>query len=328
MPVLENLKNLIESERIEPLAPSWSIVNYFLLKNAGDYKVPLGAVVAASAECVIFNYARKSIEPMYFNTIGGFDRLKIISGFSMENLRTSNAEEAFQFIRQGIDEEKGIFVSGPEIAICYGYEDAVNKENRKVYGLSGWGPGLNGTLPWESFKQFVKQFGNNEGFAFVSDHNDPAEKTEVLKMLTGQVIDWQQKHPAVKLGQNQEFYGLEAFRNFIRDLSDPDMRGDIDQAYINCHIIEFQSDGRYWLGKFIMELANKFSGELNTHLATAGNHYLNSFKKLRQFYEYDILDDKTESETTSAIGWLKDAYSLEEKILEEFIAIRNILQTV
>ena len=79
----------------------------------------LGAVVAASGEASIFSYTRDSIAPMYFSPIGGDQRLKTCTGYGVKSLRTTDAEEAFLLIREGIDAGMGVFVAGPEVGLCY-----------------------------------------------------------------------------------------------------------------------------------------------------------------------------------------------------------------
>lgn len=326
MVLVENLKILCETERIEPIAPSWCIVNYLLLKNKNEYNVSLGAVVAASGECSIFSFNRKSIEPMYFNTIGGSDRLKIITGYNTVGIQTTDTEVAFQFIKKGIDDGKGIFISGPEIAVCYGYHDNPDRNKRKVMGFTRWGPGLNGTVPWELFTQFIQMFGKNEGLAYITGIYEPVNSIEIVKLVTEQVIDWQKDHPAVAFGQKQDYYGIDSFQKYINDISDPVVRETIDEAYINCHAIEFQFGGRYWLGTYLKDLAKEFTMDLSRALFKAGNLYLKSHLKLKQFYEYNILDNKTKKEITLAIDWLKEALIIEEMIMKQFIIIRELIK--
>lgn len=325
MALLEKLRKLCEIQEFNPIAPSWCIVNYLLLRNEGENKIPMGAVVAASAECSIFSYKREGIDPMYFSTIGGNERLRISSGYLVKGIRTENAEEAFQFIKKGIDMGKGVFVSGPEIAVCYGYEDNSEKKQRKVMGITKWGPGLNGILSWDQFTRFVEMFGNNEGFAFIDRKIRDTDTKDIVEMLAEQVIDWQENHPAVAFGQKQEYYGLVSLRSFLDDLSIPETRETIDEAYINCHAIDFQSGGRYWLGKYLVDLAKEFDKDLCKSLTEVGKFYLESHLKMKQFYEFDILDNKTEKEIIKAIDWLKEALIIEENILGEFKKIQEIV---
>jgi len=60
---------------------------------------------------------------MYFSSIGGDQRLETCTGYGVKGLRTTDAEEAFAFICEGIDAGKGVFVAGPEVGLCYGYSD-------------------------------------------------------------------------------------------------------------------------------------------------------------------------------------------------------------
>jgi len=205
----------------------------------------LGAVVAASGEASIFSYAQDSIEPMYFGTIGGNERLKICTGYGVKSLRTTDAEIAFTFIREGIDAGHGIFIAGPEIGLCYGYKDTGIIEEREAYGFTNWGPAFNGIYSWTRFSKHVEVFGEAEGFAYITHESKSESADQILNMIGATVIDWQHKHLATNFGMNQDYYGLTAFRRFINDVRDPEIRTQVDEAYINCHAIQFQLGGRY-----------------------------------------------------------------------------------
>lgn len=134
MPKIEELRSLAAKD-IEPCPPSWPLVYHLLILHDSPQDGNLGAVVAASGEASIFSYARDSIAPMYFNTIGGDQRLKCCTGYGVKGLRTTDAEEAFSQLREGIDTGSGIFVAGPEAGLCYGYIDPGRVGERQVYGV-------------------------------------------------------------------------------------------------------------------------------------------------------------------------------------------------
>jgi hypothetical protein len=41
--------------------------------------------------------------------------------------------------------------------------------------------------------------------------------------------------------------------------------------------------------------------------------------------EFNIAEGKNESDVQGAIAWLEEAYHADERILEEFVSLRNIL---
>ena len=328
MPKLAELKSLA-AKSIDPVPPTWALVSHLLLEHDVPGDGDLGAVVAASGEASIFSYARDSIAPMYFSTIGGDERLRICTGYSMKRLRTTNAEEAFAFIREGIDGGKGVFVAGPEVGLCYGYDDPGDLQERSAYGFSNWGPAFNGTYSWDEFSQHVEAFGDAEGFAYAhreSVPDVPAQSAErILHLIAVTVVDWQRQHPATNFGMKQDYYGLAAFKQFIRDVRDSGTRDQIDSAYINCHAILFQVGGRYWLGQYLRKLAGQFTGEMSTRLIRAGDLYLQVHARLAQFMEFNIAEGKEEDEVLRALDWLEDAYRADEQIFESFSAIRDVL---
>jgi hypothetical protein len=327
MPKLDHLKQLCEkvdaNQEINPEMPSWCMVNYLLLKDSGCNIHP-GAVVAASAECTLFSYTRESISPMYFNTIGGDKRFELISGYSINSIRTDNVEKAFQFIKNGIDSSKGIFISGPEISICYGYEDDQNINNRILHGIAHWGPGLYGEFSWDKFSHFIKMFGNNEGLKVIDHHMKEGTKEEIVEMIIETAIDWQENHPAINYGQKKENYGLTAFQQFIYDLSNRSIRDKVDEAYLNCHVIMSQMGGRYWLGSYLKELADQFKVPSKITLNEIGNLYIKSSELLKQFIDFNI-KKRNEKEIPEALAILKEAYNYEKEIAENFRIIRELL---
>lgn len=323
MACLHSLKQLCESKEFDPIAPSWCIVHYLLLQHDGASHIPLGAVVAASATCSLFSYDPNSVAPMYFNTIGATKRMEKVTGYTVDNVRTVEEEDAFQFIKKGIDVGKGIFVSGPEMGLCYGYEEKDDGTDRTLFGFADWGPGFNGKFSWDKFTRFTQAFGENEGFSILNQIGDPSANEEIVESIVEPVLDWPESHPALKYGQKKEFYGLKAFQRFINDVSDPLKRKQIDDAYINCFAIEFQAGGRYWLGHYLKALAQTFQDEVSGLVNSIGDLYIQSYEKLREFQQFDILQNKTEQQITDAIQWLRDAYQFEEKILEDFLVVRQ-----
>ncbi len=324
MPIFKNLKNLA-SDEIAPCPPSWPLVFHLLITHESLGHSNLGAAVAASGEAAIFSYERDSIEPLYFNTIGGHARLKICTGYETKNLRTNNAEKAFTFIKEGIDTGHGLFIAGPEIGLCYGYEYSGSIDKREIYGFSNWGPAFHGTYSWTRFSKHVEVFGQAEGLAYVTYETQPEAAAKILEMIGQTIIDWQDRHPACQFGMIQDYYGLAAFKKFIEDVSDPEIRSQIDKAYINCHAIQFQLGGRYWLGVYIKQLAQQFKDNLKKQILEIGDLYIKIYKDFKRFADFNMTDEKNENEIQKSINWLKEAYDNDEKILEKFISLRGVL---
>jgi hypothetical protein len=324
VPQFEELRNLAAKD-IEPCPPSWPLVYHLIIMYDSPENSNLGAVVAASGEASIFSYARDSIAPLYFSTIGGDQRLKICTGYSVKGLRTTDAEKAFALICEGIDAGKGIFVAGPEVGLCYGYNDPGSVEKREIYGFTNWGPAFHGTYSWDRFSKHVEVFGQAEGFSYLVHETQPESVNNILYMISTTVIDWQNEHPATKFGMGQDNYGLTAFKKFIQDVRDPDIRSQVDEAYINCHIIQFQLGGRYWFGQYIKQLSQQLSGDIKIHLEAISDLYIKVYAELKRFMEFDITEGKNETEIQDAVEWLEEAYHADERILEKFIFLRKTL---
>lgn len=190
--------------------------------------------------------------------------------------------------------------------------------------IAHWGPGLYGEFTWERFTQFVKAFGNYEGLKVINLAGKTGTKEEILTMILETAIDWQEDHPAINFGQKKENYGLKAFQQFIKDLSDKNTRSKVNDAYINCHVILDIMRGRYWLGSYLNQLADQFETTLKTTLNDIGSLYKESSNKLKQFIDYNI-KEKSENEITEAVALLEEAYGYEKEIVENFKDIRDLL---
>jgi len=285
----------------------------------------LGAATAASGEVSIFSYDRDSFEPMYYGTIGVGERFKIFTGYSVKGLRSADADEAFSFICEGIDAGQGVFVAGPEIGLCYGYEDPGSVEERKVYGVSNWGPAFDGTYSWERFSEHVRAFGNAEGFGYLHRESGPGALDDILSTFAVTVVDWQEHHIATQFGMKQESYGLTAFRHFIEDVRDPEIRLSVEGVYLNCHAIGFQVGGRYWLGQYLQQLSHQADGSMQKRLTEIGDLYTKVHSELRRFQEFDITDGRNEDEVQDAVRWLEGAYRADELILDAFVSLKEEL---
>ena len=326
MPILGDLKTLCECEDFPTIPPTWCAVNYLLLKHAGVVDLPLGAVAAASGEAAVFSYNPHDFAPMYFGTIGGSERLQRATGYRNEGVRTKDAKEAFAFIKATIDGGKGVGVAGPEMGICYGYEDPGTQEERTVFGIANWGPGFEGAYTWEKLVAYANDFGMNEGFFTVEKSGEPGAPETIVDMIAEQAVVWQESHPATAYGRNQEEYGLRAARRYIDDVTDPEIRCTIDSPYINCHALLFQHSGRYWLGTYLQDVAGQMPPEQQDLVAEVGTHYLQAATELRRFQEYNILEGKSEDEIAEALTWLETAYQAEAlavKKLEQLRALRS-----
>ena len=209
--------------------------------------------------------------------------------------------------------------------LCYGYSDPGPVEEREAYGFTCWGPAFHRTYPWDRFLRHVAAFGDAEGFAYVQRDSGPESVERILGMIAGTVIAWQLQHPAVKFDMKQEFYGPAAFMRFIEDLHAPETRAKIDEAHITCHAIRFQSGGRYWLGRYLKELSQRFTGDMRQKVFSIGELYLKVHGELKRFMDFDIAGKRKEAEVQGAVDRLEEACQADRRIRDEFISLRESL---
>ncbi|MFP4112885.1 MAG: hypothetical protein ACLFUA_00825 [Spirochaetales bacterium] len=325
MPQIDGLRTLAW-EHVDPIPPSWPHVYYLLISHSARAGADLGAIVAASGETLVFSYGKESIEPMYCCTVGGTERLVTLTGYRASELRTSDPEEAFGFIRAAVDAGRGLFVAGPEAGLCYGYEDGGEPLERIVHGASpSGGPAINGAVPWEPFSRFVRAFGEAEGYAYVERVSGPESAEHIVDLLAETVVTWQDHHPGADLGQRQECYGVAAFRRFVEDVRDPERRSKIDDAYTRCHLIEFQIGGRYWLGHYLERLASACAEPVRERVAEIGARYVDTAMLLSRFKESKVSHSNGERRVQEAVLTLEQACETEARIVDGFASLRGIV---
>jgi hypothetical protein len=124
----------------------------------------------------------------------------------------------------------------------------------------------------------------------------------------------------------QAYYGLSALRQYRQDLRNPATRSTIESPYLNCHALLFQADGRYWLGRYLQRLSKALPSELGQRGASIGQSYLESSRLLKRFQVYNIAEGKSEAQIQEAIGWVDEAYRLEERLLGAWAALQARLE--
>ncbi|MFW9783810.1 MAG: hypothetical protein ACFFFB_16110 [Candidatus Heimdallarchaeota archaeon] len=340
--VLESLARIAEESTIET-SFSWAIVHDILLRFEGEDNLKHEDVVMACGEAMVFAYSPYHYGPMYMSLNGAPKRLRDIFGYFTNWIQGpsigGDLEEAWNFIKNNLNEKHGIHVEGPESFLIYGYKDHGAKKDRVISCIAKWGPGLNGDIQWEQFSEFPALFS----FSSIKKSVAPKSNDENLRMIIKTMVDWQsihpgfnrqlKVHPEVKIEDMKgktfvtgpENFGLNGLKSFIRDIQDEKTLRGMMQAYLDCHAINFHIWGRQWQSNWFKKQSKLVNGELAYLLEQAGEEYLEVAEQLEEFRDSNIKEGDFQEKIKIAVPPLKKAYDHEKKAIGILKEISNNL---
>ncbi len=291
---------------------SFTFCQYLCIKYAGIKDVSLDDVVMSAGDGYAFSYCPQNPYVFYSCFSGYRNRLLQLTGCVFDHQNNEKSpEKDWEHIVSGIDSGQLVQINGPEEGIVYGYEDAENIEDRRLYFVSKWGPNLNGIVSWNAFSKLVNHHGNGVQYFKEQKSNRRATAEDIIEEILPIIVDWQENHP----GQN-EYFGLKALKQFIADLSNPSLSSDYNDEY-DCHPFFYQEAARYWQGQFFISLAGKIDNPaIKEKLAQAGLAYDQASEEMRKFRLNNIWEDwGNQSRKGKVIGYLQEAYDQEKLII-------------
>lgn len=293
---------------------SFTFCQYLCIKYAGIKDVTLGDVTLAVGDGYAFTYCPKNPYIFYSCFNNYHKRRLLLTGCSFDHQNNEqNPEKDWIHIVKGIDTGQLVQINGPEEGIIFGYEEAENINDRKLYFISKWGPNLNGVVSWEKFAKFVKDNGN--GVQYFKEQNKSLRATPegVIKEVLPVIIDWQDNHPG-----KSDCFGLKALQQFIADLSNPTLPSEYNDEY-DCHPFFYQEAARYWQGQFFISLASKINDVLiKEKLLDTGKAYNDDSEEMREFRLIEIWKDwDNQQKREKAVKYLEAAYNQEKRAIEK-----------
>ena len=131
---------------------------YLQAHAAGWHEMDMATVVATSGAAGLFGYQRGDYLPKYaFHAVGPDLQTARATGFGYEHLTFSDAEEAWQILKESIDTGRPLKAPDWEGILYVGYRDAVRPGNRKVFGLSNEPGDVCGWLTWAEWEDWAKR---------------------------------------------------------------------------------------------------------------------------------------------------------------------------
>lgn len=298
---------------------SFTFCQYLCIKYAGITDVSLDDIVLAVGDGYAFTYCPENPYVFYSCFTDYRKRLLQLTGCTFDHQNNKqNPEKDWLHIVKGIDSNRLVQINGPEEGIIFGYEDAENINDRKLHFISKWGPNLNGIVSWQTFKEFVQNFGNGVQFFSEQKISQRATSQDIIHDILPVIVDWQENHPG-----KSEYFGLKALQQFIRDLSNPSLSPEYYDDY-DCHPFFYQEAARFWQGKFFNSLAGRVNdAKIKNILLDISKAYDKASEEMREFRLNSIWKDwDNQQKKEKAIKHLKAAYAHEEFAIDK---IKNII---
>ena len=221
-----------------------------LLTREAGVEVSWGETQAAYGLGLAFCYVRGNFAAPYVVNVGLVDRAAEVLGCQFEAAWPKSPEEAWGFIKAGIDGGHPVKVAGPEDAVVYGYEESGDPAERQVHARGVGGPSLDGEVGWVDLEPWLAKWVPKPGGGVyhLSQVTGKPDLTAQLAMVCHRAVAWQGKHPGAGVIGKAGNYGVRAFEQYPADLLDP--RVEIPDEYIDCIAINFQLNARDALAEF------------------------------------------------------------------------------
>jgi hypothetical protein len=276
--LFEKNRAILETHNI-----SGAKVLHLLVQAAGQTDTTWGETHAADGLGLAFCYMRGQFASVYSSNIDLPQRAGGLLGCRLEATWTADPQEAWDFIKSGLDAGNPVKMAGPEDSVVCAYTDADDVAGRSVRARGVGGPALDGEVPWEKFSEWVTRWVPlpGGGMYFAAEKTRKPQLEETVRILAGQVVDWQENHHAVGRFGLPANYGISALDQFLADLLQPEVA--IPGEYIDCIAINFQHNARMALADYFGDAAQKLSGQLAALVLDIAGNYRTAAESLGRF---------------------------------------------
>jgi hypothetical protein len=317
--LFEHNRPILESDNISGVK-----VLHVLVQAAGYPEFTWGEAHAAHGLGLAFCYRRGHFEAVYSSNIDLPQRAGELLGCHFASTWTADADEAWNFIKTGLDAGNPVKIAGPEDSVVYAYTDSGDADGRCIQLRGVGGPALTGEVRWEKLSAWVREWvpsGGGGMYRFVERASRPSPE-EALRMLARRVVDWQEHHPATRHFGDSANYGISALEMFLSDLLEPEI--DIPDDYISCIAINFQHNARLALAEYFEGVAHEVSGPVVRRVWEVALNYRISGEGLSRYASAGLGNERNADAGRQAI---KDtvgvALEAERRILDTMSELAN-----
>jgi hypothetical protein len=266
-------------EKNRPILGTYNIsgakVLHLLVQAAGHTDTTWGETHAADGLGLVFCYKREplSFAAVYSSNMDLPQRAGPLLGCRFEATWTSDPQDAWDFIKTGLDADNPVKMAGPEDSVVYAYTDADDIADRSVRARGVGGPAMDGEVPWAKFSDWVAEWVplGGGGMYRVAEKTQKPPLEDAVRVLASQVVEWQENHPAAGRFGTSADYGISALEQFLADLLQPEI--EIPGHYIRGNTINFQHNARAALADYFRDSAEKLSGDMADLVARIAEDY-------------------------------------------------------
>jgi len=276
--LFEKNRSILESHNI-----SGAKVLHLLVQHAGHADTTWGETHAADGLGLAFCYMRGQFAAVYSSNMDLPQRAGPLLGCRFDSTWTADPQEAWDFIKAGLDAGGPVKIAGPEDSVVHAYTDADDIADRSVRARGVGGPALEGEVPWSKFSDWIAQWVpmGGGGMYRVAEKTQKPPLEDAVRALAGQVVDWQENHHAAgRFGYSSD-YGISALERFLADLLEPEI--GIPSEYIGCIAINFQHNARAALADYFGDAAQKLSGHMASQVSDIADDYRTAAESLARF---------------------------------------------
>ena len=243
----------------------------------------LAAVSGASA---LYGYESGEWMPKYAHLhLAPDQRIAEATGFGYKWEAFKDIEEAWELLKQTVDTGHTAKGWDWENILFAGYEDASQKEDRKVWALAD-GPGTYVKwLTWEEFDEWVQRVLNWKSgvFGLFTKRVDVHSQDEITKRILKDLVAWSDKPPEdIQKRHSKATFGLHAIEAQAQEVEDTESFPN----FVSCHGLNPQWAPRRSTALYLESVIESalFSDQVNAHLSAAAQQYHGAFTAWKAFY--------------------------------------------
>jgi hypothetical protein len=296
---------------------------------AGGWKdMDFDTVAAVSGCSALFGYQPGTFMPKYAHVwIGMHDRIAQATGFGYEWVKIDGADRAWDVVKASIDAGQPVKGWYYENLLFGGYQDAAERNDRKVFVMADGPDTIAEWWTWEQFGKWVKDWSQGQ----VGRHTERVEaapERETALRVMRDLVECSHTHPErVRQEYPEAKFGLEGIEAYANDCADTETYED----WSACHPINPQWTIRNSTGMYLERVAEAglFPEDATAHIATAARHYRAAFSDWQEFYDLlghhapegaGKMKDRREAGAAVAHRWLEHEKAAIAK-LEQALAL-------
>lgn len=292
--IVEFLKEHTDEADLNPIRTEL-LSRLVCMRASGFFETDYDTLVVLSGYATSFAYHPKKYWIMYRPPDSPPEtqqRIVAGTGFGWEALSVKkDADKAWHLIVETLDSGRPLQASWMDDFIIAGYQDAAEKQNRKLYVLGKWAPP--NWMPWKDLEEWAQRFG---WLSRPSGEVKPPQ--DLTREMLAKTVAWSHGD-----GRSQEksmaegafgLAGIEAYAADVADASKPPEH--FDDGWLNCHAINRQTSGRKCASNWLARVAGGMKDPAASALRTASAQYASAYAAWGEFRTAMLGDAKLKLE--------------------------------